>query len=62
MKDRSIDAIARDLPTGLVVFTSDGRAQFGWQDPLTGQYMAEADGRCIVDAVGAVVWHSNAIH
>jgi hypothetical protein len=47
---------------GLVVFTSDGRAQFGWQDPNTGQYMAEADGSCIVDAVGAVVWHSDGIH
>lgn len=54
--------IERDLPAGLVIFTSDGRAQFGWQNPETGQFFAEADGSCIVDAVGAVAWASNRMH
>lgn len=62
MSERNTDGTTQNLTMGLVVFTSDGRAQFGWQDPNTGQYMAEADGSCIVDAVGAVVWHSDGIH
>ncbi|MFM0046045.1 hypothetical protein [Paraburkholderia sediminicola] len=52
----------RDLPAGLVIFTSDGRAQFGWQNPETGQFFAEADGSCIVNAVGAVAWASDRMH
>lgn len=36
------------LPAGLVVLSSDGAAQFGWQNPETGAYYAEEDGRCIL--------------
>ncbi|MFL9886756.1 hypothetical protein PQR66_27195 [Paraburkholderia agricolaris] len=54
--------IERELPAGLVIFTSDGRAQFGWQNPETGQFFAEADGSCIVNAVGAVAWASDRMH
>lgn len=46
----------RDLPPALVVFTGDGRAQFGWFNPTTGEYCAEADGRHIPNVVGAVDW------
>ena len=41
-------------PAGLVVFSLDGRAQFGWRNPETGVLYAESDGRVIKDAVGAV--------
>lgn len=51
-----------DLPAGLVVFSADGRAQFGWQNPETGEFCAEADGNVIVDAVGAVEWHASRAH
>ncbi|MFL9995239.1 hypothetical protein PQR34_32420 [Paraburkholderia sediminicola] len=57
-----ISQTERELPAGLVIFTSDGRAQFGWQNPETGQFFAEADGSCIVDAVGAVAWASDRMH
>ena len=52
----------RDLPAGLVIFGSDGRAQFGWHNPETGAYYAEADGSIIADAIGAIAWHAGRIH
>ncbi|SIT34881.1 conserved hypothetical protein [Paraburkholderia ribeironis] len=52
----------RDLPAGLVVFDVDGNAQFGWQNPETGVYYAEADGQVIVNAVGAVGWQAGRMH
>jgi len=51
-----------DLPAGLVVFSADGRAQFGWQHPETGAYYAEEDGHCIVDAVAGAAWCAGSIH
>jgi hypothetical protein len=51
-----------DLPAGLVIFGSDGRAQFGWQNPETGAYYAEIDGSIIADAIGAVAWHAGRVH
>jgi hypothetical protein len=45
-----------------VIFGSDGRAQFGWQNPETGAYYAEADGSIIADAIGAVAWHAGRVH
>ena len=51
-----------DLPAGLVVFSADGRAQFGWQHPETGAYYAEEDGHCIVDAIAGVTWCAGSIH
>ncbi|MEK6291461.1 MAG: hypothetical protein V4793_08745 [Paraburkholderia tropica] len=51
-----------ELPAGLVVLSTDGRAQFGWQDPETGDYFAEEDGRCIMNAIGSVPWCADAIH
>lgn len=50
------------LPTGLVVFSADGSAQFGWQHPETGAYYAEQDGHCITDAVASIPWCAGAIH
>jgi hypothetical protein len=52
----------RDLPAGIVVFSVDGSAQFGWQNPETGAYYAEDDGHCIVDAIGGVPWHADSMH
>ncbi|RKT10645.1 hypothetical protein B0G69_8079 [Paraburkholderia sp. RAU2J] len=52
----------QELPAGLVIFGSDGRAQFGWQNPETGAYYAEADGGIITDAIGAVAWHAGRVH
>jgi hypothetical protein len=51
-----------ELPAGLVIFGSDGRAQFGWQNPETGAFYAEADGSIIIDAIGAIAWHAGRIH
>ena len=51
-----------DLPAGMVVFSADGSAQFGWQHPETGAYYAEDDGHCIIDAVGGVPWHAGSMH
>jgi hypothetical protein len=51
-----------ELPAGLVVFSLDGRAQFGWRNPETGELYAESDGRVIPDAVGAVEWHASRAH
>lgn len=53
---------AGELPAGLVVFSSDGRAQFGWRNPETGDFFAESDGRVIADAVGAVEWLASRAH
>jgi hypothetical protein len=50
------------VDAGLVIFSRDGRAQFGWHDRETGAFYAEADGRCIPDAVGAVEFHSDVMH
>lgn len=50
------------VETSLIVFTRDGRAQFGWRDVNTGLYHGEVDGMCIADAVGAVPFASNLIH
>ncbi|MDR5754974.1 MULTISPECIES: hypothetical protein [unclassified Caballeronia] len=50
------------IEAGLVVFSHDGRAQFGWLDLETGAYYAEADGRCIPDAIGAIEFHSDVTH
>jgi hypothetical protein len=47
---------------GWVVFSGDGRAQFGWRDPETGSFHSEADGECIVDAIGAVEFFSDVMH
>jgi hypothetical protein len=52
----------RELPAGLVVFDTEGRPQFGWQNPETGEYYAEADGSVIPNAVGAVAWHAGGMH
>ena len=52
----------RDLPAGLIVFSADGCAQFGWRDPETGELYAEADGSVIVNAIGAVDWHAGRAH
>ncbi|CAE6962241.1 hypothetical protein [Paraburkholderia domus] len=50
------------VEAGWVVFSRDGRAQFGWRDPETGSFHAEADGECIADAVGAVEFYSEVVH
>jgi hypothetical protein len=52
----------QELPAGLVIFGSDGRAQFGWRNPETGAYYAEIDGSIIANAVGAVSWHAGRVH
>ena len=50
------------VEAGLVVFSRDGRVQFGWLDLQTGTYYGEADGLCIADAVGAIEFHSDVTH
>jgi hypothetical protein len=50
-----------EWPAGLVVFSADGTAQFGWQNPETGAFYAEDDGHCIVDAVAGVAWSAGSI-
>jgi hypothetical protein len=50
------------VEAGLIVFSRDGRAQFGWLDLETGAYFGDADGRCIPDAVGAIEFHSDVTH
>jgi hypothetical protein len=56
------DSAGVELPAGLVVFSSDGKAQFGWQNPETGTFHREAGGNVIADAVGAVPWHAGCVH
>ncbi|MGF6812742.1 hypothetical protein OKW30_007959 [Paraburkholderia sp. Clong3] len=51
-----------ELPAGLVIFSADGKAQFGWQNPETGTFHSETDGNVIADAVGAVAWHAGRVH
>lgn len=60
MPDRP--APASDLPCALVVLGADGSIQFGWHDPETGAYYAEADGSCIADVIGIVEWHGRTVH
>jgi hypothetical protein len=50
------------LPSGLLVFTTDGRVQFGWLDPQTGSLCSEADGRAIQDVAGCLQWAASQIH
>ena len=56
------DTAINELPAGLVIFSTDGKAQFGWQNPETGAFHAEDDGHVIVNAVGAVAWHAGIMH
>jgi hypothetical protein len=51
-----------ELPAGLVVFCADGSAQFGWQNPETGEFCAEADGKFIANVVGAIEWRADHVH
>ncbi|AQH05273.1 hypothetical protein A9R05_40270 (plasmid) [Burkholderia sp. KK1] len=51
-----------NVEAGLVVFSRDGRPQFGWLDLVTGEYHAESDGRCITDAIGAIAFQSDVMH
>ena len=51
-----------NVEAGLIVFSRDGRAEFGWLDLETGAYYAEADGHCIADAIGAIEFHSDVMH
>ncbi|MFM0418745.1 hypothetical protein [Paraburkholderia aromaticivorans] len=50
------------VETGLVVFSGDGRVQFGWRDHTTGSFHSEADGKCIPDAIAAVEFSSDVVH
>jgi len=50
------------IDAGLIVFTRDGRALFGWRDIKTGLYHGEEDGVCIPDAVGAIEFVSDLVH
>jgi hypothetical protein len=51
-----------ELPAGFIVFLANGTAQFGWQNPETGEFHSEADGTCIAHVVGAVLWHADRMH
>lgn len=51
-----------DVQVGLVVFSVDGRAQFGWRDIETGAFHAEADGQCIPNAIAAVEFCADVLH
>ena len=50
------------VEAGLIVFTTDGRAQFGWRDLSTGRFHSEADGRCINGVIGAIEFNSDIAH
>jgi hypothetical protein len=50
------------VEAGLVVFSADGRVQFGWRDLMTGSFHSEADGQCILDAVAAVEFSAVVVH
>jgi hypothetical protein len=50
------------VDVGLVVFSCDERAQFGWLDRETSAFYGKADGRCILHAVGAIEFHSDVMH
>jgi len=51
-----------NVDAGLVVFSRDGRPQFGWLDLVTGEYHAESDGHRITDAIGAIEFQSDVMH
>lgn len=51
-----------DMTAGLIVFSADGTAQFGWQNPETGAFYAEEDGHRIMNAIGSVPWQAGATH
>jgi hypothetical protein len=51
-----------ELPAGLVVFSTDGTVQFGWQNPETGAFYAEDNGHCIMNAIGPVPWQADIPH
>jgi hypothetical protein len=55
-----LDALV--LPAGLVVLCADGSAQFGWQNPETGEFCSEADGKLIANVIGAIEWHASQVH
>lgn len=50
------------VEAGLIVFTTDGRAQFGWRDLGTGRFHSEVDGRCIHGVIGAIEFNSDIAH
>lgn len=50
------------LPAGLIVFSSDGRAQFGWRHPQTGELHAEDNGNVISNPLGAIAWIPGLMH
>jgi hypothetical protein len=50
------------VEAGLIVFTKDGRAQFGWRDLASGRFHSESDGRCINEVIGAIEFHSDIAH
>jgi hypothetical protein len=50
------------VEAGLIVFTTDGRAQFGWRDLSTGNFHSEADGRYINGVIGAIEFNSDVAH
>ena len=64
----SVSATRPDLPlpfqieAGLIVFSRNGHAQFGWRDLVTGIFHSEADGNAILDAVAAVEFVSDISH
>jgi hypothetical protein len=47
---------------GFVVFSHDGRVQFGWRDIETGEFHSEADGQSISGVTGAVQFSSDVMH
>lgn len=50
------------IEAGLIGFTRDGHAQFGWRDLATGLFHSEADGNAILDAVAAIEFDSDITH
>lgn len=50
------------VEAGLIVFTKDGRAQFGWRDLNSGRFHSEGDGQYISDVVGAIEFQSDIAH
>jgi len=51
-----------ELPVGLIVFRTNGTAQFGWRNPETGEFYSEADGSCIANVAAAIEWRANRMH
>ncbi|MFC0403144.1 hypothetical protein [Paraburkholderia rhizosphaerae] len=50
------------VPASLIVLTTDGRVQFGWIDPQTGDIRSEADGRAIPNVAGSMEWAADQAH